>query len=127
MNKPYLALQQKNTESQKNSVIPQSDSHFLTHENKIPATIFLLLCGTPVLAMNNYDDPRKLLTYMDQALTPELDILRVTTKISLDDHLIFEVKVRGESLHAKQDEYILLHIAQGAAYALLIPVNKNSG
>ena len=70
-------------------------------ENKKFVTFFLLLCSTPVLAINNYDDPQKLLSYMDQALTPELDILHVTSVISLDDHLIFEVKMRGESLHAK--------------------------
>ncbi len=83
-------------------------------ENKKFVAFFLLLCGTPVLAINNYDDPQKLLSYMDQALTPELDILRITSKISLDDHLIFEFKMRGESLHAKQDKYIfyILHMVR---------------
>lgn len=93
---------------------------------KILVTIFLTLCAAPVLSMNNYDDPRKLLSYMDRALPPALDILRVTTKITPENQLIFQVKMRGESSDLAQNEYILLHITHGDHYALLIPANKNS-
>lgn len=88
--------------------------------------IFLLLCATPALSMNNYDDPRKLLSYMDQSLTPALDILRITTKITPENQLIFQVNMRGKSNDLPQNEYILLHITHGDIYALLIPVNQNS-
>lgn len=92
---------------------------------KILLTVFLLLYVAPVLSMNNYDDPRELLSYMDQSLVPELDILRVTTKISPQNNLIFQVKMRGESAHAKKNTYTLLQITHGDTYGLLIPINKN--
>lgn len=94
-------------------------------KTRLIIAFLLLLHTTPVLSMNNYDDPRKLLSFMDQSLAAELDILRVTTKVSAQNDLVFQVKMRGESAHVDKDIYILLHITHGDTYALLVPVNKD--
>ncbi|HBV20863.1 MAG TPA: DUF1292 domain-containing protein [Nitrosomonas sp.] len=85
--------------------------------------VFMLAGIPPVLAMSNEDDPRILISYMDKALTPELDILRVTAQ-ALPDSLVFQIKTRGERTGGESGDYLLLHITHGKSYTLLVPVNK---
>ncbi|ADE16193.1 conserved hypothetical protein [Nitrosococcus halophilus Nc 4] len=92
---------------------------------KVALIIFVILADTaPVFAMNNYDDPRILLSFKDKSLTPELDILRVKAKISSDNQLIFEVKTRGERINGETGDYFLLQLINGKSYTLLAPINK---
>ncbi|WP_240761485.1 hypothetical protein [Nitrosococcus wardiae] len=87
-----------------------------------------MLAGiAPVFAMNNYDDPRILLSFKDKALTPELDILRIKAKVSSDNQLIFEVKTRGERINGEAGDYFFLHLINGSSYILRVPVNQIKG
>lgn len=88
----------------------------------------LVLTGvSPVSAMNIYDDPRILLSYMDRSLTPEQDILRVTANVTPDNHLVFQVKTRGEQSGGENSDYFLLRITNGKPYVLLVPIDKEKG
>jgi hypothetical protein len=90
--------------------------------------IFIMLAGIgPVFAMSNYDDPRMLLSFKDKSLTPELDILRVKVKVSLDNQLIFEVKTRGERINGETGDYFLLQFINGKSYTLLVSINRIKG
>ncbi|ADJ29720.1 hypothetical protein [Nitrosococcus watsonii] len=94
----------------------------------IALTVFFMLAGiAPVFAMSNYDDPRILPSFKDKALPSELDILRVKTKISADNQLIFEVKTRGERTNGENGDYFLLQLKNGQSYTLLIPINQTKG
>ncbi|MCP5246522.1 MAG: hypothetical protein H6937_11490 [Burkholderiales bacterium] len=63
------------------------------------ASFFLI--SSPVSAMQIVADPRIIISFMDNSLPPELDILRVTTDVSEDNHLIFQVQTRGERINGK--------------------------
>lgn len=69
-------------------------------------------------------NPRSIISSLDKSLAPELDILRVTTEISSDNHIVFQVKTKGERGHGKEDEYLLLQILHENVYIFLIPINK---
>lgn len=86
--------------------------------------IFVLTGISPVSAMNIYDDPRILLSYMDRSLTPEQDILRVTVNVTPDNHLVFQVKARGEQSGGENSDHFLLRITNGQSYVLLVPIDK---
>lgn len=92
----------------------------------IVTTILLILVVAPVTAMQIEADPRIITSFMDKSLSPELDILRVSTDISTDNNLIFRVKTRGERIDGAGNEYLVLHIAHEHAYVLLIPLNKKN-
>lgn len=89
--------------------------------------IFLLMITGPVAAMQIEADPRSIASFMDKSLTPELDILQVVTDISADNHLVFQVKTRGEQIKGKKSDYLLLQILHEKTYLLLLPLNKEEG
>ncbi|WP_258192245.1 DUF1292 domain-containing protein [Nitrosospira multiformis] len=72
-------------------------------------------------------DPRTIVSFMDKGLSPELDILSVTTDISPEDHLVFQVKTRGERAQGEVADHLLLRILHGKVYVFLIPINKENG
>ena len=81
----------------------------------------------PVSAMRIDADPRTIMSFMDRSISPELDILRVTTDISPDNHLVFQVKTKGEWDNGEDNDYLLLQILHEKTYALLIPLNEKKG
>jgi hypothetical protein len=80
-----------------------------------------------VSAMQIEEDPRIIPSFLDKSLTPELDILRVTTNISPENHLIFQVKTRGEPIDNGNNNYLLLQILNEKTYLFLLPLNKEKG
>lgn len=84
----------------------------------------LILISAPISAMQIEADPRIINSFMDKSLPPELDILRVTTNISDDNNLIFQVQTKGERVSGNKTDYVLLNIQHEKTYALIIPVNK---
>ena len=89
--------------------------------------IFVLTGISPVSAMNIYDDPRILLSYMDRSLAPEQDILRVTVNVTPDNYLVFQVMARGEQSGEENSDHFLLRITNGKSYVLLAPIDKEKG
>ncbi|HBV22086.1 MAG TPA: DUF1292 domain-containing protein [Nitrosomonas sp.] len=87
----------------------------------------LLLMAVPVSAMQIEADPRTIISFMDKSLSPELDILRVTTDITPDNHLVFQVKTKAERISGEDSDYLLLSIQHEKTYALLIPLSKAEG
>ena len=87
----------------------------------------VLMIMVPASAMNNYDDPRTLLSYMDRSLAPARDILRVATRVSADNHLVFQVKTRGERATPQLSDFVLLQIWQGKSHEILVPVDAALG
>lgn len=81
----------------------------------------------PVSAMQIEADPRTITSFLDKSLTPELDILSVTTNISPENNLVFQVKMRGEQIDNKNNDYLLLQILNEKIYLLLLPLNKEKG
>lgn len=75
-------------------------------------------------AMEINVNPRSIISSLDKSLAPELDILRVTTEISSDNRIVFQVKTKGERDQGNEDDYLLLQILHEKAYVFLIPVNK---
>ena len=90
----------------------------------VSVLILLLFMVGPVSAMNIEADPRTIISFMDRSISPELDILRVTTDISPDNHLVFQVKTKGEWDNGEDSDYLLLQILHEKNYALLIPLNE---
>ena len=88
--------------------------------------VSFFLITAPVSAMQIEADPRIIISFMDNSLPPELDILRVTTDVSEDNHLIFQVKTKGERVSGKNSDYILLNILHEKTYALIISLNKET-
>ena len=88
--------------------------------------MLLFLMAAPVSAMNIDADPRAIISFMDRSISPELDILRVTTDISPDNHLVFQVKTKGEWDNGEDNDYLLLQILHEKNYALLIPLNEET-
>ena len=88
--------------------------------------VSFFLITAPVSAMQIEADPRIIISFMDNSLPPELDILRVTTDVSEDNHLIFQVQTKGERISGKNDDYLLLNILHEKTYALIIPLNKET-
>ena len=83
----------------------------------------ILLAGVPpVSAMNNYDDPRVVLSYMDSSLEPARDILRLTTEVSDNQELVFQVKMRGEGAKSGARDYVLLQVWQDRSHLWLVPL-----
>ncbi|SDZ01976.1 hypothetical protein [Nitrosomonas sp. Nm58] len=95
--------------------------------NWTPVLISLFMIVGPVAAMQIEADPRSIASFMDKSLTPELDILQVATDISADNHLVFQVKTRGEQINGKNSDYLLLQILHEKTYLLLLPLNKEEG
>jgi hypothetical protein len=87
----------------------------------------LMVYSLTVSAMQIDADPRTIVSFMDKALSPELDILSVTTDVSPDNHLVFQVKTRGEREDGGAGDYLLLRILHGKTYVFLIPINKGDG
>ncbi|PTN11049.1 DUF1292 domain-containing protein [Nitrosomonas aestuarii] len=87
----------------------------------------LLLMAGPVSAMQIEADPRTIISFMDKSLSPELDILRVTTDITPDNHLVFQVKTKDERIEGEGSDYLLLNIQHEKNYVLLIPLSKAKG
>ncbi|MBA2483393.1 MAG: DUF1292 domain-containing protein, partial [Nitrosomonas sp.] len=83
--------------------------------------ILLFMMVGPVSAMRLDADPRSIISFLDKSLSPELDILRVKTDISPDNHLIFQVKTKGEWIGVNEHDYLLLQILHEKTYALLVP------
>ena len=81
----------------------------------------LLCAAPPCLAMNNYDDPRVILSYMDKSLPGAQDILRVTTAIS-GDRLVFQVKTREQLQVPGERDYLLLQVWQNRSHQILVPL-----
>ena len=92
--------------------------------NWISLLILLLLMAGPAPAMRIDADPRAILSFMDKSLSPELDILRVTTDISPENHLVFQVKTKGVWDSGEDNNFLLLQIPHEKTYALLIPLNE---
>ena len=80
-----------------------------------------------ILAMSNYDDPRVVLSYMDKSLDGARDILRLTTAVAGDTHLVFEVKTRAETRDPHAHDYVLLQVSQGRSHQLLVPIDPELG
>lgn len=88
----------------------------------------LLIIGSLTASAMQIDaDPRTIVSFMDKALPPELDILSVATDISPDDRLVFQVKTRAERTEGNPADYLLLRILHGKVHAFLIPINKEDG
>lgn len=87
----------------------------------------LLIVSLTASAMQIDADPRVIVSFMDKSLSPELDILSVATDISADNHLVFQVKTRGERADGEAGDHLLLRILNGKIYGFLIPINKKDG
>lgn len=87
----------------------------------------LMVFSLTASAMQIDADPRTIVSFMDKGLSPELDILSVTTDISPDDHLVFQAKTRGERAQGEVADHLLLRILHGKVYVFLIPINKENG
>src|SRR5687768_4406122 len=87
----------------------------------------LLIVSLTASAMQIDADPRVIVSFMDKSLSPELDILSVATDISADNHLVFQVKTRGERADGEAGDHLLLRILNGKIYGFLIPINKEDG
>lgn len=85
--------------------------------------LFFVMAGS-VSAMKINEDPRAILSFLDKSLSPELDILRVTTDVTPDNDLVFQIKTKGEWINEKSNNFLLLSILHEKAYALLIPLNN---
>lgn len=84
----------------------------------------LLLTATSVNAMEINRDPRSIISSRDNSLSPELDILRVTTDISNDDQLLlFRIRNRGEAIEGNENNYFILSILHNKHYFLVVPLN----
>ncbi|MEI2767628.1 MAG: DUF1292 domain-containing protein [Nitrosomonas sp.] len=86
-------------------------------------TALLLLAATSVNAMEINLDPRSIISSRDNSLSPELDILRVTTDISNDDQLLFRIRNRGEAIEGNENNYYILNILHNKHYFLVVPLN----
>ncbi len=86
-------------------------------------TALLLLAATSVNAMEINLDPRSIISSRDNSLSPELDILRVTTDISNDDQLLFRIRNRGEAIEGNENNYFILNILHNKHYFLVVPLN----
>ena len=86
-------------------------------------TALLLLAATSVNAMEINRDPRSIISSRDNSLSPELDILRVTTDISNDDQLLFRIRNRGEAIEGNENNYYILNILHNKHYFLVVPLN----
>jgi hypothetical protein len=86
----------------------------------------LALMASPVSGMRIDADPRMIISFADQSLPPELDILRVTTDVSEDNHLIFRIQTKGERISGDRNDYVLLNIQHEKTYAIVIPINKET-
>ncbi len=96
--------------------------------NKTLVSMMLLMTMGSVFGMKVDPDPRVVVSFMDKSLSPELDILRVTADISPDsNHLVFQIKTRGERVQGDSSDYLLFHIRHEKTYVLLLPVNKGEG
>src|SRR5687768_17480835 len=89
--------------------------------------LLMMIGNLPVSAMQMDADPRTIISSMDKSLSPALDILRVTTDISQDNHLVFQVKTRGEWIDGEDNNYLLLQILHEKTHVFLIPINKEKG
>jgi hypothetical protein len=88
--------------------------------------LHLALVVSPVYGMRIDADPRMIISFVDQSLPPELDILRVTTYISDDNHLIFRIQTKGDRITGDRNDYVLLNIQHEKTYAMIIPINKET-
>lgn len=86
-------------------------------------TALLLLAATSVNAMEINRDPRSIISFRDNSLSPELDILRVTTDISNDDQLLFRIRNRGEAIEGNKNNYFILDILHNKHYFLVVPLH----
>ena len=86
-------------------------------------TALLLLAATSVNAMEINLDPRSIISSRDNSLSPELDILRVTTDISNDDQLLFRIRNRGVAIEGNENNYYILNILHNKHYFLVVPLN----
>ncbi len=86
-------------------------------------TALLLLATTSVNAMEINLDPRSIISSRDNSISPELDILRVTTDISNDDQLLFRIRNRGEATKGNENNYFILNILHNKHYFLVVPLN----
>ena len=86
-------------------------------------TALLLLAAKSVNAMEINRDPRSIISSRDNSLSPELDILRVTTDISNDDQLLFRIRNRGEAIEGNENNYYILNILHNKHYFLVVPLN----
>ncbi|BCT67688.1 DUF1292 domain-containing protein [Nitrosospira sp. NRS527] len=87
----------------------------------------LIIVSLTASAMQIDADPRVIVSFMDKSLSPELDILSVATDISADNHLVFQVKTRGERTKGEAGDHLLLRILNGKTYGFLIPINQEDG
>ena len=83
-------------------------------------TALLLLAATSVNAMEINLDPRSIISSRDNSLSPELDILRVTTDISNDDQLLFRIRNRGVFFFFFFFNYYILNILCNLFYFLVV-------
>lgn len=87
-------------------------------------TALLLLAVTSVNAMEINRDPRSIISSRDNSLSPELDILRVTTDISNDDQLLFRIRNRGGAIEGNENNYFILDILHNKHYFLVVPLHE---
>lgn len=83
----------------------------------------LLLTTTCVNAMEIIRDPRSIISSRDNSLSPELDILRVTTDISSGDQLSFQIRNRGKAIEGNENNYFILNILHNKNYFLIVPLS----
>ena len=95
--------------------------------SRFAIAVLLLAAAPSALAMNNYDDPRTILSFMDKSLPGARDILRVTTSISDDGELVFRVKMRAEPETAMSGDYLLLQVRQSRSHQFLVPIDPEFG
>ena len=93
----------------------------------LSCAVLALFSLSPVGAMNNYDDPRVVLSYRDGSLDGARDILRVATSVRDDTHLVFEVKTRSGEMEPLAQDYLLLQISQQSTRHLLVPIDPAVG
>ena len=75
-----------------------------------PVLILLFFIAVPAFAMEINVNPRSIISSLDKSISPEFDILRVTTDISTDNYIIFQVKTKGERGEGEEDDYLLLSL-----------------
>jgi hypothetical protein len=94
----------------------------------VAIVIMALLAAPPAsLAMNNYDDPRVILSYMDRSLDGPQDILRVKTTITTENQLTFQVKTRAGESPTQVADYVLLEVQHERFYRYLLPLDPALG
>ena len=107
--------------------------HLITQpmNNIVICFIVILFCFSPEnLAMDDYDSPRLIRSYVDRELASHLDILQVRAKIEDNSLLQFKVNFRPKQFDEpslyNQNQYLVLELTQASTHYLVIQIGEES-